>query len=185
MAEQMVAPPDEYQGVKQTARGTPYHIRRIPDKVPFEFCITLNLDGDEYPTVFVRSKKFDDPAAMERLLLHEGRHVDSWIEQGREKFILNWIRHSKRRKEEARGHSENVAWRISNDMTDPPHDGMGRLAYWMLHYAAEIDQHYHIRGSGIKAAYNDLAHYVREWHGLDPLPWGQVAKWKNEFRGQK
>jgi len=83
---------------------------------------------------------------------------------------------------EADGYSESLAWRMQNDGFEPPTAGMDRLDYWMLHFAALIDQGYHIRGSGIKEAYEDLASFVRTRFAYDPKPWADVAQWKNDFR---
>ena len=182
LAERMTEPPPDYRGVLMTPRGQPYDVRVIPDIVPWEFCITLWIPGQPRPTEFIREARFLDLSSMERLIRHEGRHVDRWHRDGIPGFILHWADNGGRRDLEAEGFSENVDWRMMNDGTTPPFAGMDRLTFWMLTYAAKIDQDYHIRGSGIPAAYRDLARYVREYFSWEPKSWDSVKEWKGDFR---
>jgi hypothetical protein len=164
-------PPEGWRGMFTSPKGRAFELKSIPGWVPFEFSITLSFPQLDNPTVFVRAHRFDDEDGMDRLLAHEGRHVDQQAEDGMDRFTINWMNNGKRMKYEAQGHAENVIWHI--ERTSPvPIEGMSCEEYYMLRAAADIDQTYHIRGRGIEQCYRALASYLMEDHFYQANEWG-------------
>lgn len=181
VADLLTDPPDEYAGLRQTAAGNEYTIRKIPSGFPFAFSITIDVPG-EGTVVFVRADRFDSAPGMERLIAHEERHVDQWANLGWPEFVAKYASHGGRLKLEADGYCENVHWKMLNDPSDPPVGGLDRLSFWLLYYAGKIDQAYHIRGHGIKDAYNELANLASARYGYAFAPWDDVAQYRAEFK---
>jgi len=183
LADRVSDPPADYEGIRSTPKGNQYTIRKIPGFVPFSWSITLDIPAHG-TVVFVRDQKFDSADEMDRLIRHEQRHVDQWAELGWPEFVGKYASNSGRRYLEADGYSENVDWQVQNNMDELPIPDIDKLTYWLMYYAAQIDQSYHIRGSGIRAAYIDLSEFVKARFGYQPLGWQSVAKWRDYFRNK-
>jgi len=178
-------PPVAYRGQFMTSKGHLYSIRKIPGFIPKDFSITLQMPGWEIPIVFVREYIFDDELKMARLLAHEGRHVDQYVELGIDGFFIKYAASPRRRRMEADGYSENVISMLNAGEPSRIDFIDDAIDYWMLHYASVIDQGYHIRGSGIPAAYRDLSDFVVKRSAYRPKPYEEVAWAKDSFKDKK
>jgi hypothetical protein len=181
-------PPDEYKGERFTMKGNMYRIYKIPevvDRLPWQFCFTLDLPGYDGVMMLVRETKFDSAVGMERLLGHEERHVDKWTQLGWDGFAKEFITNDGRMDIESHAHAADVNWRMLRDESDPPVGGMDRLGYWTMYYAAEVDQVYHIRGHGIEDAYRCIARYLASDYDLAAPPWEEVAEFLEHFKNRE
>lgn len=180
-------PPDEYKGVRYTAKGNDYKIYKIPelfDKLPWQFCFTLSIPGMEEVLMLIRGTFFEPgmEQSLDKLFGHEEEHVDEWSELGPENFAKKWISSGGRMDVEARAHANDVDWKMKHETPTLPFPEIEPIDYWMLYYAAKIDQVYRIRGKGMPEAYDCLQKWVilnTEWA---PKPYSQVKQWKDYFK---